>query len=351
MSGFDDWIGQNIPDHVMEEAASWMALLDSSSCNPADRVSFAQWLSEDPLHQGAFEELSEVWARLHMLSEVPAMTNHPDIIPFPAKVEEPVFDDEAPPKRAEWSTLAASLLVVLSVIIHLSFGTPTDLHVTETGEIEMISLDDGSRVELNARSSIKVQIDDNRREIKLSNGEAVFYVRKDDRPFVVRTDLATVSAVGTKFSVRTDPSLVEVSVIDGLVSVAATRSGTVLTEYDSDLLMRFSDEIALLGAGQRLELTRESKRYEMVSDRVLEDDLSWRNGEMVFSDTPLVAVITEMRRYHGAGIIIGDPVLNSLRISGRFPTDSADYFLAALDEKYGIAVERDENSYVVLRPK
>ena len=56
-----------------------------------------------------------------------------------------------------------------------------------------------------------------------------------------------------------------------------------------------------------------------------------------------------MRRYHGVRIIVGDPVLNSLRISGRFPTDDADYFLAELNEKYGIAIDRNDANYVVLR--
>ena len=351
MSGFDDWLGQNIPDHLLEDAATWMALLDSSSCTPSDRIAFAQWLSTDPLHQGAFEELSGVWARLQLLSDVPAMIDHPDVIPFPVKPESREFRDEVPKRRSEWSTLAASLLVIVGVIAHTTLGTPSDRHVTKIGEIQTISLEDGSLVELNARSTIDVKVDDKRREVRLSKGEAVFHVEEDERPFIVRTELATVSAVGTEFSVRTDSTRVEVSVINGLVSVAATGSGTALTEYESDLLVRFTDEVALLGAGQRLELTRESQRYEMLSEGTLDDDLSWRNGEIVFSDTPLVAAVAEMRRYHGVSIIIGDPVLNSLRISGRFPTSNTDYFLTLLDKKYEISIERDAERFVVLRPK
>jgi transmembrane sensor len=351
MSGFDDWLGQKIPDHIMEDAATWMALLDSSNCTSADRIGFARWLSTDPLHQGAFEELSEVWAKLHMLSDVSAMVDHPDVIPFPVQAENREFQDEVKPRRSEWSTLTTSLLIVVGVIIHTIFGPPSDLHETQTGEIQTIALEDGSTVELNARSTIEVQIDGKRREIRLSNGEAVFHVEEDERPFIVRTELATVSAVGTRFSVRTDTSLVEVSVIDGLVSVAATRSGIALTEYESDLLVRFTDEIALLGAGQRLELTRENERYEVVSERVLADDLSWRNGEVVFSDTPLVAALAEMRRYLEVSVIVGDPVLNSLRISGRVPTGDAEYFLTLLKEEYEISVERDAQKFAVLRPK
>lgn len=351
MSGFYDWIGENIPDNIMEDAASWMALLDSGSCTPADRLTFARWLNEDPRHQGAFEELSEIWARLRTLSDVPVMIEHPDVIPFPVEREVAAFDDEVQAaSKGEWSALAASLLIIFGIISHWAFGTPSDLHVTQTGEIQIVSMVDGSRIELNSRSMIEVKIDDKRREIRLTRGEALFHVQKSDRPFIVHTELATISAVGTTFSVRTDSSVVEISVVEGLVSVAATNSGIALTEYDDDLLFHFTDSIALLGAGQRLELTREGMRYQVVSKAMLDDDLSWRNGEVVFSDTPLVAAIARMRRHHEVRILIGDPILNGLRISGRFPIDDADYFLADLQERFGIAIDRNDPNYVVLRP-
>lgn len=350
MSGFDDWIGQNIPDEIMEQAAGWMALLDSSQATAADRIAFAQWLSEDSLHQGAFEELSEVWARLHILSDVPSMIEHPNVIPFPASAQVDAFEDEVTVRQPEWTTLVASLLLFVGVLVHIGFGTPSDLHQTKVGQVETISLEDGSSVELNALSMMKVQIDDKRREVRLTDGEAVFHVQEDERPFVVRTELAMISAVGTKFSVRSDASFVEVSVIDGLVSVAATNPGTALTEYESNLLVRFSDEIALLGAGQRLELTRESLRYQNLALATLDDDLSWRNGEIVFNDTPLLTAVAKMRRYQRVNIFIGDPVLNSLRVSGRFPTNDTQAFLAMLKDRYGIGVDENTENYIVLRP-
>jgi transmembrane sensor len=350
MSGYDDWIGQNIPDEIMEQAAHWMALLDSNQVTEADRGAFAAWLGEDPLHQGAFEELSEVWARLCMLSDVPAMIEHPKIVPFPASAQVDAFEAVLPPKRSEWTTLAASLLVIVGVLLHVSFGSPSDVHTTQVGQIESVVLEDGSRVELNALTAIAVQVDDRRREIRLSDGEAIFHVEKDDRPFVVKTELAVISAVGTRFSVRSDASMVEVSVLNGLVSVAATNPGAALTEYESNLLVRFSDEIALLGAGQRLKLTRESQHYQVVEAAAMDNDLSWRNGEIVFADTPLMTAVSRLRRYQSTNIFIGDPVLNSLRVSGRFPTTDVEPFLAMLKDQYGIAANRDSGNYIVLRP-
>ena len=100
MSGYYDWIGQNIPDQIMEDAASWLALLDSASCTRSDRFAFVRWLNAEPLHQRAFEELSEVWARLHTLTDMPAMLDHHDVIPFPVEREVAAFDDEMPAKSA-----------------------------------------------------------------------------------------------------------------------------------------------------------------------------------------------------------------------------------------------------------
>lgn len=352
MTMFEGWLGENVPEGILEDAAAWMALLDSDECAPADRLAFARWLAEDPMHQWGFEELSEVWARLHTLTDINHLVDHPKIVPFPdpAAAERQAF----PPAerdaggRQEWSTLAAAALVVIGACIHLVFGTPGELHKTRVGEVQDIRLEDGSRVELNAMSTVEVHIDDRRRRVELADGEAVFHVASDERPFIVETPLGTVSAVGTRFAVHANESMVEVSVIEGLVSVSASTGRTALTEYESDLLVRFTDEIALLGAGQRIELTRETQKFLTVTPDHIDEELAWRNGEVVFTERPLMSVLVEMRRYLGVPIFVGSPELNTLRISGRFQTGGVDQFLARLSDDYGIVVDR-EDGLTILR--
>ena len=308
MSFIDGWLGRNVPESVMREAAEWMALLDSADCTPTDRLAFARWLAEDPVHKWGFEELSEVWARLHTLSDIHPFADDPKITRFPgqAAAERRAFRvSETVPASREWSTLAAALLIVLGACIHFLSDTPSELHETLVGEIQTIDLEDGSRIELNALSSVEVRIDERQRQIELKDGEAVFHVQPDARPFVVSTPLATLSAVGTKFAVHVSPSIIEVSVIEGLVSVSPGTSAAAMTEYMTDLMMRFTDEIALLGAGQRIELTRETQKFLSVSADSLDEELSWRNGEVVFTERPLMSVVSEMRRYIGTRIFIG----------------------------------------------
>ena len=83
MSSLTDWITQEIPEAINEDAARWMALLDSEDCNEADRLSFARWLDEDPRHCWAFQELSEVWAQLRTLSDVRPLMDQPVVHRLP----------------------------------------------------------------------------------------------------------------------------------------------------------------------------------------------------------------------------------------------------------------------------
>jgi transmembrane sensor len=55
-----------------------------------------------------------------------------------------------------------------------------------------------------------------------------------------------------------------------------------------------------------------------------------------------------MRRHIGSRIFIGDPRLNSLRVSGRFPTQSPEKFLARLSNDFGVFVVRENENMIML---
>lgn len=352
MTSINDWLGRNVPDAVMDDAAAWLARLDSEQSTLADRAAFARWLNEDATHQWAFEELSEVWARLHTLADVRPLLDDPGVRLFPQPERAAQADvPPAPAARAgsDWTALAASLIVMLGVALHTLGRTPAETHATPAGAAAEIALEDGSRVSLNARSRIDVRIDAEERHIDLQSGEALFEVRQEARPFVVEAGDARVTALGTTFAVQKRPALVEVSVLSGVVSVESGRRDSMLTEYDARDVSLAGRDALLLQAGERLVLSQDRREQRRLGNDELQRELSWRDGYVVFEEQSLVTVIDEMRRYLNTNLHVGDAQLASLRVSGQFRTGDVDGFLEQLHRDYGVIVDHQDANWVVLR--
>ena len=352
MTSLTDWISGNIPDVVMDDAAAWMAVLDSERCNEADRLSFARWLDEAPSHRWAFEELSEVWARLHILSDVEPLLAQDKVVAFPGtggRAAPLPTRHSTQPKRGDWSALVASLIVVAGVVAHLAFSAPSEDFVTDVGEARDVVLSDGSMLELNAMTSMTVTLNDNRRSVKLLDGEAVFHVAKDDRPFIVDTEFGTVAALGTSFNVEVINGALEVSVIEGIVAVTTSGDPPPLTEFEGDSKIQFARDATVLGAGDWLEVSGSSHRQRVLGTEEFRKRLSWRNGIVEFEQQPLHSVVQEMRRYTRTSIHVADSELNSLRVTGRFETGNVMHFLTQLNEKYRIVVDSVNADWILLR--
>lgn len=343
------WLGENIPDVIMEDAASWMALLDSDRCNEADRISFARWLDEDPTHRWAFEELSAVWARLRTLSDVEPLLQQEKVVPLSSASSSLAQIPAAPPAQRDWSAIAAMAIVAVGIVAHLLLSPVSETITTAVGESREVVLADGSVLELNARTTMDITIDDQKRAVHLVEGEAVFHVAADARPFVVATEHGSIAALGTTFSVDVANDMLEVSVIEGRVAVTTSEQPLPLTEYDSDIGVRFAAEAALLGAGELLEVSGSNQKQRWLGTEEFRKRLSWRNGVVEFENQPLHAVVEEMRRYMHVSIHVADSELSGIRISGRFETGDHRGFLTQLNETYNIIVDDRNADWILLR--
>ena len=351
MSSLRDWIGEDIPDVIMADAAAWLALLDSDRCHAADRLGFARWLDEDPRHRWAFEELSEVWAKLRTLKDVGTALDHPAVVRLPtARLPgEPRAGTARPRPRPDWSALAVAMIVTLAALVHVVTKAPTQTFETPAGEIRIVHLADGSKIELNALTTVEIRYTGRQREVILARGEAVFHVAKENRPFVVVTDKGTVAALGTSFGVERQPAALEVVVLDGTVSVTSAGGDPPLGEFDKDLPWLPVGASARLAAGESVRVSSEAMRVASNSDMDLDRMLSWRRGYVRFDDQPLASVVSEMRRYSGLNVHIADVSLASARVSAEIRTDDTDSYLAELEAIEGVVVDRADAAWVVLR--
>ncbi|HEX6861008.1 MAG TPA: FecR family protein [Caulobacteraceae bacterium] len=334
------------PRDLAQEAADWDIRLRSPACSTADREAFAAWCAADPAHQDAFDglqlglgALKEAYAanpRLRALRDQ-AQTLRPAPQPWriaaslavailgAGAVGGYVYTHQAPPGGA----LAS---------MELPRGAPS-VYQTAVGERTSVTLSDGSVVTLNTRSRLVVNYTPQRREVTLVAGQALFKVaRNAQRPFVVTAGSRQVTAVGTAFDVRLDPRRVAVTLIEGKVKVEAAK-GTLwraLPIGERDLT-----------PGQQLVASNASPS---VTVRAADVSLatSWKEGVVVFNDTPLLQAVEEINRYAAEPITVGDAQLGALRINGRFRTSEPGAFLNAVVAYFPVEAHRTPGGETVL---
>ncbi|GAD60016.1 FecR family protein [Brevundimonas abyssalis] len=94
----------------------------------------------------------------------------------------------------------------------------------------------------------------------------------------------------------------------------------------------------LLQPGERL--TEPEAGPTRIEPASVEAATAWRRGQTIFRDTPLGEAVTELNRYGGPQVVIEDPRVAALPISGVFTTNAPD-FAQAVADLHGLNVERE----------
>jgi transmembrane sensor len=146
-------------------------------------------------------------------------------------------------------------------------------------------------------------------------GEAAFAVAHNaDRPFYVHAADTVVRVTGTRFGVRRDAGQVRVTVESGSVEV---RHGPW-----------WNRDTARLTAGQTVRADTQGLAPVRRADAGAL--LAWRQGRVVFRDTPLSQAVAEINRYAPQAIQLSDASVGRERIAGVFSTDDTQPFLDLL---------------------
>jgi ferric-dicitrate binding protein FerR (iron transport regulator) len=161
--------------------------------------------------------------------------------------------------------------------------------------IKEIMLPDGTKVTLDAGSILKYreELGNNDCEVFL-NGEGYFEVTPDKgRQFIVHTNLALITVLGTKFNVRAweQNNKELVAVVDGKV-----RFGSENTNNSS------SGVIIRKGQMSSLENGLVSSPIDVNVDK----QLSWMHREMKFQSTSLGEVLGQLGRWYDLEFILPD---------------------------------------------
>ena len=189
---------------------------------------------------------------------------------------------------------------------------------TQPGTKTHLFLPDSTEVWLNSSSSLKFPSAflGNERRISLQ-GEAIFKVYKNKKkPFIVSTSNMDIEAVGTEFNVSAYPGDLKLS--------TTLAEGKVKVTDKSD-----ASKIIFLDPGSQVDYNTTNKTYKTENVRV-EDVIAWRDGVLVFNETPFYEVAAKLGRWFNADIHINDQSVANYRFTGKFTSESLDQVLELL---------------------
>jgi len=329
--------GQTGPFGAAEAADLWIVRRAGGHDVEADQA-FAAWLTASPENAKAWVEGVRLW----------------DLVGG-AEAADPLLDAmrrdalmARPAPAASWPLRAAagiaavlfvgvlSWTVLLLPRLHPSSAQPwvaanaAAAFSNGTALPRTVVLADGSKVTLDAGSSMAVAYDPSHRGVRLLQGRAFFDVVHDQqRPFRVEANDRWVNDMGTQFAVRMNQSVVTVALVEGSVSVGSAQAAHPQT----------------LVPGQSLQIAADGSEHITQTDP--DTDLAWRSGLLVFHETPLADAVAEINRYGGPPVVASG--LGNLQVSGRFRAGDPRRFAHMLAEIYPVKVQDRPDGGAILK--
>jgi transmembrane sensor len=306
---------------IRDQAITWFLRLKADDASAAERREFLVWLNKHPRHKQAYEDVKRHWQWMEPLKS----------LPFEARHEALKY---RPRSRHRITVYAAAALVLLSVGLSTYWQQAGIIFLltyqVAKGERQVFKLADGSSLELNTDSAVKVSITPWRRTVELLHGEVYFQVAHDSRrPFQVIAGHGRITDIGTAFEIYRQTGKTLVAVQEGVVDVE-------------------TKERRRLTANQQISYA-ENGEFLPAENQPIESLTAWRRGQLIFHARRLDDALTEMSRYHHKQIRLEDNKLAALRISGAFPSDRLDSMLDAVARILPVRIERKGDDDIVIR--
>lgn len=316
---------QNSKD-IARQAADWAAIVELRSLAPEEATSLQHWLDADSRHLGAYGRARAALARCERIAALGS-----DHSSYRAVIKEPDPRSWMPSRRRFIGGAAAGAGACAAVAAGLALWPgkePFKSMGTARGEISMVPLGEGSVATLNTGTRIALAFSGTERRVHLIGGEVFFDVASGEaRPFIVQAGGYRARSSGSSFSFRFESQLAEILVADGMLDVARPSP---------------DPRFARLRLGANMKLV---DRYDRLSPPVgvtaeeIARELAWREGQIAFDERTLLEAAAEYRRY-SATVLMPDPDVAGLRISGLFSTANPVGFADAAADVLGIRARK-----------
>ncbi|MCB5190932.1 FecR domain-containing protein [Methylobacillus arboreus] len=313
-----------IPPSATEAAVDWLVRLSSGAADDSLQVQFRHWLEADAVHQAAWAALSRSMAgfdELHHLTHQKSGQTK--------AVHQALSSSKISMQRRKFLGKGVAVVVMGVGTGYLANRfTPlahfTADYVTATGERRNITLADGSRVQINARSALDIRYTDKERLLQLHAGECMVEVASDPlRPLLLQTPHGVLEAKG---GCRL------------LAGLEGGRSFAMVQQGALNLVSRQGSQ-AIMEAGEAAWFDKQAieRKAANIAARA-----AWIHGMLDVRDQSLAEVVESLRVYHRGWIRVS-PQAASLRVFGMFRLDDIGQALYSLQAVLPVSIRRYGN--------
>lgn len=310
------------PETSPEQAEAWVARLRAPDCDEGDHARFEDWLALSP------ENITDYLAAERRHALMLELAQDPDIL----SASRWAWRDRPRSTAVRGLHYAVAASVTLTVALGtwlLLIGPAADPQhfVTSVGQQRSLTLADGTVVMLDTNSEIAVRFG-RQREVQLLRGRAQFDVAQASAPFTVEAGQGRIRDIGTVFQVSRIGDAVNVALLTGRLEVdAAGAKAALLPGQQLDY-----DAQGRLGAVQPLDQGSVE---------------AWTHGELVVKARPLSELLDQANLYFDRPVLLDDPQLEQIPISGVFRVGDRQALLQALATGWQLQA-REEGGGTVL---
>ncbi|MCC7136750.1 MAG: FecR domain-containing protein [Nitrosomonas sp.] len=272
---------------LTEEAAAWFLRMQQSDGNDAEQKVFEAWLSQSSAHRAEYQQYSRLWHNLDYLERKP---------------------------QKKFSTMVAGLLVSVFLFGAVQWLSHIeDVIVTAIGEREQIVLADGTTIDINTDTKLRLALYGLTRKVTVEHGEVLFKIGNEHfRAFEVHAGNGVIRHIGTEFNVVRENGKTTVAVLEGAVEIRLEN------QYQTTIVR----------GEQQISYTEQGLSNIVQTDT--ETVAAWRKNRLIFRDTPLNEAVRQINRYHTRPVRLGEPQLSTLKVSGEFNATDRDGLIRAL---------------------
>ena len=293
---------------IRREAADWLVRIDSDP-TPENNERFRRWRNVHPRNE---EEARKAENILRESALLHGSTFAPD---------RGLSQRGAPPRQSPRLLLAASfgatlifapaIYVILSHTVFRASRIEAVMLTTDIGEIRKVELADGSTVTLDTASAVRVDLAGDHRSAVLERGRARFAIANAAVPFSLKTG--------------SDAILIN----EGVADLSRLDEGPRI-----ELVSQNAQLVA--NAAQDREAVPSAQASTVGAPKI-----DWTSGRLSFAGARLADVIIAANRYTRHKIVVDDPAVQELRVTGVFRTGDADVLAGSLAAAFGLRTATD----------